>query len=237
MMCKIISRRLRKEVELYFEDIGSRQVAERLMKLKSFFDVRGVAATLLRGNHERYFIENVKVLERGNDLLAIFEAKQDNRSRKTYQEMIGCIKGFTQEFDLLKECKNFFAAMPYFFHDVQNNLFFVHAGIHPDKVMGHCSPDDYTTIREKFFMYTGTYPSIVIFGHTPMDSLNDDERLFLNVETGEEVMKRLDRIGLDSGNYRGNAMNVLRIRDGIFSIIKVNKHEIGEEKILNLAMR
>ena len=115
-------RRLRKEVELYFEDIGSRQVAERLMKLKSFFDVRGVAATLLRGNHERYFIENVKVLERGNDLLAIFEAKQDNRSRKTYQEMIGCIKGFTQEFDLLKECKNFFAAMPYFFHDVQNNL-------------------------------------------------------------------------------------------------------------------
>jgi hypothetical protein len=213
------SRKFGKIINLYCEDIGSRLIVERLMKLKEHFTENGIRHTFLRGNHEQYFIENIKILESGNDLVSILESKMNTRSRKTYTEMLNTIRGFTQDFDLMLKTKHFFESMDLFYHDEQNKLFFTHAGVHPDKALEQCDEDDYISIREKFFMYSGTYPERIVFGHTPIDSLNDEEKTFLNVDQYGIIFKP-DRIGIDSGNYRGHSMNLLQIKDGEFFLLK-----------------
>jgi hypothetical protein len=213
------SHKFGKSINLYFEDIGSRMVVERLMKLKEYFVENDVSHTFLRGNHEQYFIENISILESGNDLLSILESKMNNQSRKTYTEMLNTIRGFTQDVDLMVRAKQFFQSMPLYFYDEENNLFFTHAGVNPNKMLTTCDSDDYLAIREKFFMYKGTYSSTVIFGHTPIDSLNDEEKTFLNVDQYGIIFKQ-DRIGIDSGNYRGHPINLLQIKDGEFFLFK-----------------
>ncbi|MDD5387348.1 MAG: metallophosphoesterase [Sulfuricurvum sp.] len=212
-------RKFGKSINLYYEDIGSRMIVERLLKLKEHFVENDITHTFLHGNHEHYFIENISILESSNNLVSILESKMNNRSRKTYTEMLNTIRGFTQDFDLMIRAKRFFQSMPLYFYDEKNNLFFTHAGVNPDKTLTTCDSDDYLAIREKFFLYKGTYPSTIIFGHTPFDSLSDEEKAFLNVDQYGIIFKQ-DRIGIDSGNYRGHPINLLQIKDSEFFLLK-----------------
>lgn len=68
-------------------------------------------------------------------------------------------------------------------------------------------------------MYSGTYPERIIFGHTPIDSLSEEEKTFLNVDQ-YGIIFRPDRIGIDSGNYRGHPINLLQMKDGEFFLLK-----------------
>jgi len=219
---KYYSKKFKKEVEIYFEDIGSRLVVEKLFKLKEYFDYQGFTYTFIRGNHEQEFIKNIKIAEQGNNLIAILESQMNSHNKKTIREMINTIKGFTQEFELMKKAKVFFESMPYYFYDEFNKFFFTHAGVMPGIALQGCCSDTYLWIREEFFMHKGTYPATIIFGHTPIDTLNDEQKLFLNVNAPENIILKKDRIGLDSGCYRMHPLNVLKIRGEKFQLIKID---------------
>lgn len=230
---KHYSKKFKKEVEIYFEDIGSRLVVEKLFELKKYFDHQGFTYTFIRGNHEQEFIKNIKIAEQGNNLIAILESQMNSRNKKTIKEMINTIKGFTQEFDLMKKTKVFFESMPYYFYDEFNKLFFTHAGVEPGIALQGCSNDTYLWIREKFFMYKGTYPAKVIFGHTPVDLLNDEQKFFLNVKEPENIILKEDRIGLDSGYNYKYFLNVLKINGEEYQLIKIDESgAIHSSKVL-----
>ena len=216
------SKKFQKEVELYFEDIGSRLVVEKLFELREYFEKYGAKCTFLRGNHEDTFIQHVKDIEKGNNLIANLESRMTKLNRRTIQEYIATLKGFTYDVELMKKTKRLFESFEYYLYDEINNLFFVHAGVEPDVVLRNNTPATYTWIREKFFMHKGIYPAKVIFGHTPIDSLTDEEKSFLNVNEPENIILKEDRIGLDSGNYRKHPLNVLRIKNDEYQLIKID---------------
>jgi len=227
------SKRVKEEVEIYFEDIGSRLVVEKLFVLKQFLEENNIQHTLLRGNHEDTFIEHIKDIEKGNNIVSLLEGRMTKDTRRTYKEYINTLKGFTYDVKLMSKAKTFFESLPYYLNDKENSLFFVHAGVNPDYDLTKNPLENYIWIRKKFFMYRGTYASKIIFGHTPIDSLDDEEREFLNVEEPENIILKEDRIGLDSGNYRHHPLNVLRIEDKNYTLYKIDTNGKLEERMFD----
>jgi len=74
-------------------------------------------------------------------------------------------------------------------------LFFVHAGVDPEKPLNMQGDDDYLWIREAFLSSRKPLESIIVHGHTPQDEPSWDGR----------------RIGLDTGAYFTNRLNSAKI--------------------------
>ena len=167
------------------------------------------------GNHESNFIDNIANLDG-------FVVRGGTDTSTDYKAMFNTIKGFTQDIPLMKKTVSFFEKMPYYFCDDENKLFFVHAGVHPNKNIKQCDKNEYLNIRAKFYNSSVEFSYKVIFGHTPIDIITDDNRVLAGVDENLKIILKADRIGLDSGNYRNHYMNILRIDVDKSSLIKIN---------------
>lgn len=74
-------------------------------------------------------------------------------------------------------------------------LFFVHAGVNPNKPLNMQDEDDFLWIREAFLSSRKPLEAIIVHGHTPQDEPSWDGR----------------RIGLDTGAYFTNRLNSAKI--------------------------
>ena len=214
-------------VEKDFLDIGSRLVVEKLLALETYFIENNITYTFLMGNHEESFICNVKNIES-------FSSRKNSDSSKDYMSMYQTLIGFTQDFNLINKTVAFFEKMPYYYCDNDNKLFFVHAGVNPDNIdLNNSQVDvlkslksDYLNIREKFFTSSMKFSHQVIFGHTPIDSINDVFQEKSYIHDKYKIILKDDRIGLDSGNYRNGYINVLRINKEKYTLLKIDKQGV-----------
>ncbi len=100
-------------------------------------------------------------------------------------------QSFSQKFP--KEHRAFLEDLPSY-HDLAP-LFFVHAGVNPDKPLKLQDDDDYLWIREAFLRNRKPLEAIIVHGHTPQDEPSWDGR----------------RIGLDTGAYFTNRLNGAKV--------------------------
>ena len=212
-------RREDDDIEKYFEDIGSRLIVEKLFELEQYFISNNYKYTFLMGNHESNFIDNISNIDS-------FVVRGSTDTTKDYKAMFNTIKGFTQNIQLMNEAKTFFEKMPYYFCDDENKLFFVHAGVHPDKDIKQCEKNEYLNIRANFYNSNTEFSHKIIFGHTPIDIITGDNRALAGINENLKIILKPDRIGLDSGNYRNHYMNILRIDGDEYSLIKLNSEGI-----------
>lgn len=208
-------------LEKYFLDIGSRLIVEKLFELEKYFIEQKINYTFLMGNHEDIFISNIKNIES-------FSARKNTNFSKDYMAMYQAIIGFNQDFNLLNKTMHWFEQLPLYYQDTKNKLFFVHGGVHPHKELLENSKNDYLNLREKFFNVSKQFPNKIIFGHTPIDSIIDTKY----VDDNLKILLRKDRIGLDSGNYRNHYMNLLRINDDNYTLIKIDSKGIRSKYLL-----
>jgi serine/threonine protein phosphatase 1 len=80
---------------------------------------------------------------------------------------------------------------------VSGDYAFVHAGIRPEVPLDEQKPSDLRWIRESFLDYRGTYPKMIVHGHT----------------ITPEVDRRANRIGVDTGAYASGRLTALGIED------------------------
>lgn len=72
---------------------------------------------------------------------------------------------------------------------------FVHAGINPYKSLKEQDEMDLLWIRQSFYLYEGTFPKVVVFGHTPFP----------------DVLMLADRIGIDTGCVYGGKLSAVML--------------------------
>ena len=70
---------------------------------------------------------------------------------------------------------------------------FVHAGLRPNTPLARQSRLDMLWIREPFLSFDGSFPGVVVHGHTP----------------SREPAVRRNRIGIDTGAYMGGVLTCL----------------------------
>jgi len=203
------------DIEKYFEDIGSRLIVEKLFELEEYFKSNNIKYTFLMGNHESNFIDNISNLDS-------FSMKSKTDTSADYKAMFNAIKGFTQDMSLMQKTKAFFEKMSYYFCDDENSLFFVHAGVNPDKAITQCEKSEYLNIRANFYNSPIEFTHKIIFGHTPIDIITGDNRALAGINENLKIILKPDRIGLDSGNYRNHYMNILKINGDEYSLIKID---------------
>lgn len=218
-MFEYYSKREEDDVEEYFLDIGSRLIVEKLFEIEEYFISNNHKHTFLMGNHESNFIDNITNIES-------FAMKNKTDTSKDYKAMFNTIKGFTQDIELMKKTKAFFEKMPYYFCDDENKLFFVHAGVNPEKHITQCDKSEYLNIRGNFYNSNIEFTHKIIFGHTPIDIITEDNRALAGVNENLKIILKPDRIGLDSGNYRNHYMNILRIKGNDYSLLKLDSESI-----------
>jgi serine/threonine protein phosphatase 1 len=82
-------------------------------------------------------------------------------------------------------------------HYEQDDYFFCHAGIDPDRPFHDQTEEDLLWIREKFTHHDGAYPKIVVHGHSPVDRI-DIRRNRINVDTGAAWTHYLGCLALEA---------------------------------------
>ncbi|MGF6355592.1 serine/threonine protein phosphatase 1 [Paenibacillus sp. 4624] len=83
---------------------------------------------------------------------------------------------------------------------------FVHAGINPDVPdWRNQSERDFIWIREPFYSRPTALQDIVVFGHTPVQYLQDEPGIWMD--------PRGDKIGIDGGCAYGAQLNLLEINE------------------------
>lgn len=80
---------------------------------------------------------------------------------------------------------------------VSGDYAFVHAGVRPEVPLDEQKPSDLRWIRESFLDYRGTYPKMIVHGHT----------------ITPDVDRRPNRIGVDTGAYASGRLTALGIED------------------------
>jgi serine/threonine protein phosphatase 1 len=80
------------------------------------------------------------------------------------------------------------------FHE-EAEFIVVHAGIRPQIAMERQRLEDLIWIRQEFIDFVGTYPKMVVFGHTPV----------------RKVLIQKDRIGIDTGCFFGGKLTCLKL--------------------------
>ncbi len=182
------------------KDVGSYFVMRDLIRLKKFFKKHNRKVTFLRGNHEIFFEDYF-------------------------------IKGDTSpyyEFDFFKDsvdaiefiCKRNRFFMPSFIEflndlepyylDKTYKYLFVHAGIDPEKgnnIEKQAKDGTIYWIRSKFIDSEKPLSYTVVFGHTPF----------------KEPFITKDKIGIDSGIYKRDFINILLIDRDVTKIIQIKK--------------
>ena len=82
-------------------------------------------------------------------------------------------------------------------HHEQDDYFFCHAGIDPDRSIGNQTADDLLWIRERFTCDDRIYSKIVVHGHSPVDRI-DVRRNRINVDTGAAWTQYLGCLALEA---------------------------------------
>jgi len=81
---------------------------------------------------------------------------------------------------------------------------FVHAGLRPDVPLARQSRLDMLWIREPFLSFGGAFSAVVVHGHTPEN----------------EPVIRHNRIGIDTGAYRGGVLTCLVLQGDRMSFLR-----------------
>jgi len=79
----------------------------------------------------------------------------------------------------------------------QDDYFFCHAGIDPDRSLRNQTAEDLLWIRERFTRDDRVYPKIVVHGHSPVDRI-DVRRNRINVDTGAAWTQYLGCLALEA---------------------------------------
>lgn len=179
----------------------SRGVIDRLISL----ELPDVDIVCLKGNHEAVLLD---VLERPDrmgawcrhggaatlraygidvDENAAPEALEDARER-----LVAAMPA---------SHRAFLRGLPSFYS--HGRLFFVHAGVDPDRPIAAQDDAQYLWIREPFLHSRKPLEAVVVHGHTPQDAPSWDGR----------------RIGLDTGAYFTNRLNSAMVQDNTVEFI------------------
>lgn len=175
-----------------YEDLGSRQVYEKLFALKEHFTQKKIDHFFLMGNHER-------------DMLELIEHRRT--TLKNTEAIKKAHVGICAAPSIEDEVKGFIEATKLYYSDEKNKLLFVHGGVDPEKAnILESDPTYFLWARTHFYESKRQYPYRVVFGHTKMTV---------------PFVKR-DRIGIDGGAYENGWLNVLLLDGRRAKIISFN---------------
>lgn len=86
----------------------------------------------------------------------------------------------------------------------QGGYIFVHAGLRPGRDLAAQSREDMLWIREPFLSCKDELPGVVVHGHTP----------------GRDVVKRANRIGIDTGAVMGGALSCVMLETDRMGVLR-----------------
>ena len=182
-----------------FKDAGSYFVIRDLIELKKWADKNKREMIFLRGNHELfyedYFLNNNKSIKDEYEFVA--------KTVEAFEYIFKKDKSFYDDFiEFLNDLKAYYL-------DEKYNYLFIHAGVDPDikSLDKQVEEGIVYWIRDKFLFSKKRLDYTVVFGHTP----------FL------KPYMRSDKIGLDSGVYKRDFFNILKIDKFDSKIIKLYK--------------
>ncbi len=159
------------------------EVVETLISLKKRYSEKIIT---LMGNHEKMFLDYLKGL---NQELYLFNGGDVTLKEYLTSEKILNIPSSHLEF---------FNSLRLYFET--GKYFFVHAGINPEKPLHVQDSEDLLWIRERFYLYSGSFEKLIIFGHTPFS----------------KPFIREDRIGIDTGCVYGGALTAVELPERKF---------------------
>jgi serine/threonine protein phosphatase 1 len=182
-----------------FKDAGSYYIIRDLIKLKEWGEQNSRDIIFLRGNHEVFYEEHYI-----NGQKEIY---------KDYKFLINSMECFDYVFEKEPEFYKLFLEFlenlrPYYI-DEDYKYLFVHAGIDPENKNLQEQVDSGLIywIRDKFLFSEKKLDYTVVFGHTP----------FI------KPFMRKDKIGLDSGVYKRDYLNMLLVDNYNSKIIQLHK--------------
>ena len=183
----------------FFKDLGSYLIIKDLIALQKWAIEEKRELIFLRGNHELfyedYFIKN-----------EIYAYKQFS----FFKDAVDCLTHFfDKDKTFFDEFISFLNGLkPYYKDDIYHYLF-IHAGIDPDEkdIDKQVKEGLVYWIRDKFLFSEKKLDFTVVFGHTPFS----------------KPFMRSDKIGLDSGVYKRDFLNLLKIDKENSKIIKLYK--------------
>jgi serine/threonine protein phosphatase 1 len=182
-----------------FKDVGSYYVLRDLMELKRWCERERREVIFLRGNHE-ILLEDYYI--RGN--------KEPYKEYSFVRDSIECFDYiFERDENFFNEFKAFMENLHPYHLDSEGNYLFVHAGLDPKikELQGQISSQAIYWIREEFLLSKKEFKNTIIFGHTPFSA---------------PYIKK-DRIGLDSGVYKRDFINLLQIDFDGSKIVQIFK--------------
>ncbi len=172
-----------------FADAGSYRVISSLIKLKKWADQEGKRMLFLKGNHERFYEDYY-----------LHKDKTPYQKYLFFRQSVETLTYiFQREPDFYLEFEAFLKSLLPYYLDQKNRYLFVHAGIDPDisEMKIQEKEEHIYWIRDKFLFSDKALEYTVIFGHTPFAT----------------PFVKSDKIGLDSGIYKRDFINLLRIDD------------------------
>lgn len=138
----------------------------------------------MKGNHEWMFYEFYKT--RDPDIWKLWEINGARSTLKSYEGIENIPKGHVE---FIRSTKIYYT---------QDEYFFVHAGVKPNKPIKEQKSEDMLWIREEFIYSDNPLKDyIVVFGHTPM----------------EKPLIMSDKIGIDTGCIYGGYLTCIRLND------------------------
>ncbi|OQX73917.1 MAG: hypothetical protein B6D59_04135 [Campylobacteraceae bacterium 4484_4] len=184
-----------------FADAGSYLVIRSLIELKKWALKEGRSLLFLRGNHERFYED--------------YYFHKDKTPYQKYPFFRKSVEALTFVFQqqprFYAEFEAFLKSLLPYYLDEKNRYLFVHAGIDPDisEMKIQEREEHIYWIRDKFLFSEKELDYTVIFGHTPFSA----------------PFVKSDKIGLDSGIYKRDFINLMRIdneNSKIFTLYKEN---------------
>ena len=182
-----------------FEDVGSYRIIRDLITLKAWAKKEERELIFLRGNHEIFYEDYY-----------LHHKKYAYEEFGFFKRSADCFNHVMQEdIQFHTDFLNFLKALQPYYLDKKYAYLFIHAGIDPAEKDLQKQVDSGLIywIRDQFLFSEKKLPYTVIFGHTPFS----------------KPFMRADKIGLDSGVYKRDFLNLLTIDDKDSKIIQLHK--------------
>jgi len=173
-----------------------------LIELKEWAKQNDRKIIFLKGNHEIFFMKYF-----------INEDLYPYKQYDFFKDSADCIN-YVFRYDHSFEDKliNFLRELTPYYHDKKLGYLFVHAGIDPDEknIEKQANSGIIYWIRDKFIFCEKKLDFTVVFGHTPFS----------------KPFMKSDKIGLDSGVYKREFLNLLKINGENSTISQIHKKEL-----------
>lgn len=180
--------------------------------------VQDKKAIAVKGNHECMYLD---WLEHPESLITYYLPQGGSQTLDSYlgKDNVSYLMGSAMANQMngkFKEVERFFRSMV--LYEEVGDLVFVHAGVDLTKEDWEDSnPNDFQWMREPFFYLPNETGKTFIFGHTPTQTLNDDESPDI------WLSKDKTRIAIDGGATYGGFLHGLHITDDAFRNVFVDK--------------